>query len=85
MIDYRRVKISFYLQTALDNVAVYVVNDSGQIVATVASDRYMAIDDRNPDGDFVWNGREGNRTAPSRPTAPTTSELRSRTRAGRSR
>ena len=67
VIDYRRVRISFYLQHRADNVAVYVVNDSGQIVATVASNRYMAIDNRNPDGDFSWNGREGNQNGPFAP------------------
>ncbi len=67
LIDYRRVRISFYLQHRADNVAVYVVNDSGQIVATVASDRYMAVDNRNPDGDFSWNGREGNQNGPYAP------------------
>ena len=67
VIDYRRVKISFYLQHRADTVAVYVVNDSGQIVATVASGRYMAIDNRNPDGDFRWNGREGNQNGPFAP------------------
>jgi hypothetical protein len=68
LIDYRRVRFSFYLQHRADNVAVYVVSErTGEIVATVAEDRHMRLDVRNPDGDFRWNGREGDGDGPYAP------------------
>ena len=42
-------------------------NAPGQIVATVAANRYMAVNNRNPDGDFRWNGREGSGHGPYAP------------------
>jgi hypothetical protein len=60
LIDYRRVNFSFYLQHRSDNVQLYVVSQTtGDIVATVAANRHMRLGVRNPDGDFSWNGREG--------------------------
>jgi FlgD Ig-like domain len=58
--------LSFYLQHRADTVDVFVVSDAtGAIVRTVASDRHMRKDVRNPDGVFHWNGREDNgRVAP---------------------
>jgi hypothetical protein len=68
LVDYRRVRFSFYLQHRADNVALYVVSErTGEIVATVAANRHMRLDVRNPDGDFSWNGREGNGSGPYAP------------------
>ena len=52
--------ISFYLQHRADTVDVYVVDQAGDIVRTVATGRHMRKDVRNPDGVFHWNGREDN-------------------------
>jgi hypothetical protein len=52
--------ISFYLQHRADTVDVYVVDQAGDIVRTVATDRHMRKDVRNPDGVFHWDGREDN-------------------------
>jgi hypothetical protein len=53
--------ISFYLQHRSDDVDVYVVSDqTGAIVATLATGRHMRKDVRHPDGVFHWNGRESN-------------------------
>jgi hypothetical protein len=68
LIDYRRVRFSFYLQRRADDVALYVISQrTGEIVATVAADRHMRLGVRNPDGDFSWNGREGNGNGPFAP------------------
>ena len=53
-----RMTISFYLQHRSDTVDVWVVNSGGTIVATLATNRRMRRNVRNPDGDFSWNGRE---------------------------
>lgn len=49
--------ISFYLQNRSDDVDVYVIDEDGNIVRTVASGRHMRKDKRNPDGVFHWDGR----------------------------
>jgi hypothetical protein len=67
-IDYRRVRFSFYLQRRSDDVGLYVISQrTGEIVATVAADRHMRVNTRNPDGDFSWNGREGDGNGPYAP------------------
>jgi len=59
LIDYRRVRFSFYLQRRSDDVGLYVISEqTGEIVATVAADRHMRLGVRNPDGVFSWNGRQ---------------------------
>lgn len=58
--NHGRMHISFYLLHRADDVDVYVVDESGQIVATLATGRHMRRAVRDPDGDFYWNGREDN-------------------------
>jgi hypothetical protein len=55
---YRYARFSFYLLHRADDVAVYVVDQSGTIVRTVASGRHMRRGVRKPDGEFRWDGRE---------------------------
>jgi hypothetical protein len=58
-------KVSFYLLHRADNVDVYVIDQSGAVIRTLASGRHMRRAVRNPDGNFYWNGREDNgRVAP---------------------
>jgi FlgD Ig-like domain len=56
-VSHRGTLISFYLLHRADDVAVYVVDQSGAIVRTVASGRHMRRGVRTPDGVFYWNGR----------------------------
>lgn len=56
----RYAKFSFYLLYRADDVAVYVLDQAGDIVRTLASGRHMRVQVRNPDGDFTWDGREDN-------------------------
>jgi hypothetical protein len=50
---------SFYLQHRSDDVDVYVVDQSGSIVRTIAVNHHMRKGVRFPDGaSFVWNGRK---------------------------
>jgi N,N-dimethylformamidase beta subunit-like, C-terminal len=58
--DYRGTMISFYLLYRTDDVDVFVVDQSGAIVRTVAVGRHMRRGVRKPDGVFYWNGREDN-------------------------
>jgi N,N-dimethylformamidase beta subunit-like, C-terminal/FlgD Ig-like domain len=62
----RRVaNFSFYLLHRADDVSVYIVDQQGTIVRTLASGRHMRRNVRIPDGVFPWNGREDNgRIAP---------------------
>jgi hypothetical protein len=53
-VNYKRMQISFYLQHRADDVDVYIVNQDGQIVDTLASGRHMAINRRSL---FTWTGR----------------------------
>ncbi len=50
-------RVSFYLLHRSDDVDVYVIDQSGNVVDTVASGRHMRRGVRNPDGDFAWDGR----------------------------
>jgi hypothetical protein len=59
-VNHRFMRISFYLLHRSDDVDVYVVDQNGTIVRTLASGRHMRRDVRNPDGLFRWNGREDN-------------------------
>jgi hypothetical protein len=58
--QHSRMFISFYLQHRADDVDVYVVDESGTIVRTLATGRHMRRNVRYPDGYFTWNGREDN-------------------------
>jgi FlgD Ig-like domain len=60
--QHSRMYISFYLQHRADDVDVYVVDQSGTIVRTLAIGRHMRRNVRIPDGEFTWNGREDNGT-----------------------
>lgn len=59
-LQHRVTRVSFYLLHRSDAVDVYVIDQSGNVVATVASGRHMRRGVRNPDGDFAWDGRESN-------------------------
>jgi len=52
----RTTSISFYLLHRSDDVSLYVVDETGTIVRTVASGRHMRRGVRVPDGVFSWNG-----------------------------
>lgn len=58
VVSYRRMRISFYLLNRSDHVDVYVVNASGNTVATLATDRFMRGGARPVRSLFVWDGRE---------------------------
>ncbi len=63
--QHRVARVSFYLQHRSDDVDVYVIDQSGDVVDSVASGRRMRIGVRNPDGDFAWDGHLSNgRVAP---------------------
>ncbi len=64
-VQHRTMHISFYLKHRSDNVDVYVIDQSGQDVATLASNRYMQGGARPVRSYFTWNGRESDgRVAP---------------------
>jgi hypothetical protein len=54
----RYTRFSFYLLHRADDVAVYVVDQSGNIIRTLATGRQMRRGVREPDGNFPWDGRE---------------------------
>jgi hypothetical protein len=53
-VSFRRMQISFYLLHRADDVDVYVVDQNGDIVDTLASGRHMSINHRSV---FTWDGR----------------------------
>jgi len=57
-LDHRYTTVSFYLLHRSDDVDVYVIDQNGSIVRTLASGRHMRRGVRKPDGVFVWDGRE---------------------------
>jgi hypothetical protein len=61
-VDNRVMRVSFYLLHRSDDVDVYMINQGGEIVATLATNRHMRRGVRNPDGEFSWNGHEDNGT-----------------------
>ena len=67
-VSFRRTKLSFYLLHRSDDVDVYVVNESGTIVATLASRMFMRAEllPHPPViRTFTWDGREsGGSVAP---------------------
>jgi hypothetical protein len=56
-VSHRRVFVSFYLLHRSDDVDVYIVDQTGAIVRTIALGRHMRRKVRKPDGVFTWNGR----------------------------
>jgi FlgD Ig-like domain len=56
-VSHRRVLVSFYLLHRSDDVDVYIVDQAGAIVRTIAQGRHMRRKARTPDGVFTWNGR----------------------------
>ena len=64
-VNFKQMLISFYLLHRSDDVDVYMIDQSGQIVATLASGRHMVGGAHPVRTRFVWNGREDNgRIAP---------------------
>jgi hypothetical protein len=64
-VDHRQMRISFYLLNRSDDVDVYIVDQSGTIVRTLASGVHMRGGAHPVRRLFVWNGREDNgRIAP---------------------
>lgn len=61
-VDYRSTAISFYLLHASDRVDVYIVDQAGTPVATLARDRFMkaALFPHEVPTQFTWDGREQN-------------------------
>jgi hypothetical protein len=56
-VSFRRMTVSFFLLNRSDDVDVYVVNQSGTIVATLARGVFMRAG-VNLNKTFTWNGRE---------------------------
>ncbi len=56
-ISFRRMAISFYLLNRPDDVNVYIVDQAGRIVRTLASDQPMGVRRRRL---FYWFGRDQN-------------------------
>jgi FlgD Ig-like domain len=58
-VDYRTTSISFYLLHASDRVDVYIVNQGGARVATLATGRFMkaALFPHEVPTRFTWDGR----------------------------
>jgi hypothetical protein len=57
-VNHRVTQISFYLLHRSDTVDVYVIDHSGQNVATLATSRFMQGGANPLRGYFTWNGRE---------------------------
>jgi hypothetical protein len=78
-ISHRSTQISFYLLHRADDVDVYIVNNAGTIVRTIASGRHMRIRVRHPDGEL--NGTAVPTAVRWRRTASITSVSRCASRA----
>lgn len=64
-VDHRVMSISFYLLHHSDRVDVWVVDASGRVVATLATNRFMPGGSHPVRTQFVWNGRgQGGSFAP---------------------
>jgi hypothetical protein len=57
-VDHRQMQISFYLKHRSDEVDVYIVDQSGAIVRTLASGVHMQGGAHPVRRLFIWNGRE---------------------------
>ena len=65
-IDYRHVFVTFYLQHQPDHVAVYVVDNAGNVIDTITSNYdFRRTKVRNPPGAFVWDGHDQNTGGPA--------------------
>lgn len=65
-VSFRRMTVSFYLLHRSDDVEVYVLNQSGKIVATLAHGLFMKAAPRPVTRTFTWTGRQDNgQLAPS--------------------
>ena len=67
-VDARRTTVSFFLVHRADNVSVYVVNQRGRTVATLASNVFMPAElfPHQVPRAFTWNGRgSGGAIAPA--------------------
>ncbi len=61
----RYANFSFYLLHRADDVAVWIVDQNGTIIRTLASGRHMRRGVRFPDGNYPWDGRaDDGRIAP---------------------
>jgi hypothetical protein len=56
-VNFWQMKISFYLQNRSDDVDVYIVDQNGNIVSTLAADRYMRGGQHPVRTYFTWDGR----------------------------
>ena len=64
-VNHRQMRVSFYLQNRSDDVDVYIVDQGGTIVRTLASGVHMQGGAHPLRKLFVWNGREDSgRVAP---------------------
>lgn len=64
-VSFRDMTVTFFLLHRSDDVDVYVVNQSGAIVSTLAKGLFMRAFPHPVPGTFSWNGREGSgRLAP---------------------
>jgi hypothetical protein len=64
-VSFRRMTVTFFLLYRSDNVDVYVVNPSGTVAATLASNVFMRAAPNPVTKTFTWNGREASgRLAP---------------------
>lgn len=59
LVSFKRTRLSFYLQSRSDTVAVYMVNPQGTVVSTLSSGRYMRVGPGHR-STFTWDGRSGN-------------------------
>lgn len=59
-VDFSKMRISFYLLHRSDDVDVYMIDQAGQIVATLASGRHMVGGAHPKRVEFVWDGHEDN-------------------------
>jgi hypothetical protein len=59
-LNFRQMKISFYLQNRSDDVDVYIVDQSGNIVRTLATGKFMRGGANPVRTQFVWDGRLDN-------------------------
>jgi hypothetical protein len=57
-VDFRRMSVSFFLLHRSDDVDVYMVNESGMIVATLGSGVFMRGLPNPVTKVFTWGGRE---------------------------
>ena len=64
-VSFRNMTVTFFLLHRSDKVDVYVVNQSGTIVSTLAQGLFMRAFPHPVPGTFSWNGRvAGGRLAP---------------------